>query len=50
MRGYAQLPVHPNGSETVTSPDGTKVHTNAAGDRTVRTNPDGSKVITERDQ
>ncbi|HEY4028964.1 MAG TPA: hypothetical protein VGM25_01355 [Caulobacteraceae bacterium] len=39
---------HPNGSETVTSPDGTKVHTNASGDRTVRTNPDGSKVITER--
>ena len=41
---------HPNGSETVTHPDGTKVHTNAAGDRTVRTNPDGSKVITEREQ
>lgn len=40
---------HPNGSETVTSPDGTRVHTNAAGDRTVRTNPDGSKVITQRD-
>lgn len=39
---------HANGSETVTSPDGTRVHTNASGDRTVRTNPDGSKVITER--
>ncbi len=37
---------HPNGSETVTKPDGTRVHTNAAGDRTVQTNPDGSKVIT----
>jgi hypothetical protein len=41
---------HPNGSETVTQPDGTRIHTNASGDRTVRTNPDGSKVITERDQ
>ena len=39
---------HPNGSQTVTSPDGTRVHTNASGDRTVQTNPDGSKVITER--
>jgi flagellar basal body rod protein FlgF len=39
---------HPNGSETVTRPDGTRIHTNAAGDRTVRTNPDGSKVITQR--
>jgi YD repeat-containing protein len=39
---------HPNGSETVTNPDGTRVHTNAAGNRTVQTNPDGSKVITER--
>jgi YD repeat-containing protein len=41
---------HPNGSETVTHPDGTRVHTNAAGDRTVQTNPDGSRVITEREQ
>jgi len=39
---------HPNGSETVTQADGTRVHTNASGDRTVQTNPDGSKVITER--
>lgn len=38
---------HPNGSETVTQPDGTRIHTNAAGDRTVQTNPDGSKVITQ---
>jgi YD repeat-containing protein len=41
---------HPNGSETVTTPNGTRIHTNAAGNRTVQTNPDGSKVITERDQ
>ncbi len=40
---------HPNGSETVTQPDGTRVHTSASGDRTVRTNPDGSKVITQRE-
>ena len=39
---------HPNGSETVTSPDGTRVHTNASGDRSVQTNPDGTKIITER--
>jgi len=39
---------HANGSETVTNPDGTRVHTNASGDRTVQTNPDGSKIITER--
>ena len=39
---------HPNGSETVTRPDGTRVHTNAAGDRTVQTNPDGTRIITER--
>jgi hypothetical protein len=39
---------HPNGSQTVTQTDGTRVHTNAAGDRTVQTNPDGSKVITEQ--
>jgi hypothetical protein len=39
---------HPNGSETVTTPDGTRVHTNASGSRTVQTNPDGSKVITQR--
>lgn len=39
---------HPNGSETVTEADGTRTHTNASGDRTVQTNPDGSKVITER--
>ena len=41
---------HPNGSETVTQPDGTRVHTNASGDRTVQTNPDGSKVVTQRTQ
>ncbi len=41
---------HPNGSETVTNTDGTRVHTNASGDRTVQTNPDGSKIITERQQ
>jgi hypothetical protein len=41
---------HPNGSETVTQPDGTRIHTNAEGDRTVRTNPDGSRVITQREQ
>ena len=40
---------HANGSETVTQPDGTRIHTNASGDRTVQTNPDGSKVITQRD-
>ncbi len=40
---------HPNGSETVTQPDGTRIHTNASGDRTVQTNPDGSRVITQRD-
>jgi len=39
---------HPNGSETVTQPDGTRVHTSASGDRSVQTNPDGSKVITQR--
>jgi hypothetical protein len=39
---------HANGSQTVTEPDGTRVHTNASGDRTVQTNPDGSKIITER--
>ncbi len=39
---------HPNGSETVTRPDGTRVHTNAAGDRTVQTNPDGTRIITQR--
>jgi hypothetical protein len=38
---------HPNGSQTVTEANGTRVHTNASGDRTVQTNPDGSKVITE---
>ncbi len=38
---------HPNGSKTVVAPDGTKTHTNADGDRTVQTNPDGSKVITQ---
>lgn len=38
---------HPNGSQTVTEANGTRIHTNAAGDRTVQTNPDGSKVITE---
>jgi hypothetical protein len=38
---------HPNGSQTVTEANGTRVHTNAAGDRTVQTNPDGSKVITQ---
>jgi hypothetical protein len=41
---------HPNGSQTVTEPDGTRVHTNASGSTTVQTNPDGSKVITQRDQ
>ena len=39
---------HPNGSQTVTEANGTRVHTNASGDRTVQTNPDGSKVITEQ--
>jgi hypothetical protein len=38
---------HPNGSQTVTEANGTRIHTNAAGDRTVQTNPDGTKVITE---
>lgn len=38
---------HPNGSQTVTTAEGARIHTNAAGDRTVQTNPDGSKVITE---
>ena len=38
---------HPNGSQTITQADGTKVHTNASGDRTVQTNPDGSRIITE---
>jgi hypothetical protein len=37
---------HPNGSQTVVQPDGTKTQTNAAGDRTVQTNPDGTKIIT----
>jgi len=41
---------HPNGSETVTQPDGTRIHTNAAGDRTVQTNPDGTRITTQRDQ
>jgi hypothetical protein len=40
---------HPNGSTTVVAPDGTKTHTNASGDTTVQTNPDGSKVITKRE-
>ena len=40
---------HPNGSQTITQADGTRVHTNASGDRTVQTNPDGSKVITQHD-
>ena len=39
---------HPNGSQTVTEADGTRIHTNASGDRTVQTSPDGTKVITER--
>lgn len=39
---------HPNGSQTVTTADGTRIHTDADHDRTVQTNPDGSKVITER--
>jgi hypothetical protein len=39
---------HPNGSQTVTQADGTRTHTNASGDRTVQTSPDGTKVITER--
>ena len=38
---------HANGSTTVVQPDGTKTHTNASGDTTVQTNPDGSKVITK---
>ena len=38
---------HPNGSQTVTTADGTRIHTDADRDRTVQTNPDGSKVITE---
>jgi len=41
---------HANGSQTVTQTDGTRVHTNASGDRTVQTNPDGTKVITQRSQ
>jgi hypothetical protein len=39
---------HPNGSQTVTEPDGTRVHTNASGSRTVQTNPDGTRIITEQ--
>jgi hypothetical protein len=38
---------HPNGSQTVTTADGTRVHTDADHDRTVQTNPDGTKIITE---
>lgn len=41
---------HPNGSQTVTEANGTRIHTDASGDRTVQTNPDGTKVITERNQ
>ena|ERR1019366_4793280 len=40
---------HANGSKTVVEPDGTKTHVNASGDTTVQTNPDGSKVITKRE-
>ena len=41
---------HPNGSQTVTEANGTQIHTNASGDRTVQTNPDGTKIITQRSQ
>jgi hypothetical protein len=40
---------HPNGSKTVVAPDGTRTHTNSTGDTTVQTSPDGSKVITKRE-
>ena len=40
---------HANGSKTVVEPDGTKTHTNASGDTSVQTNPDGSKVITKHE-
>jgi hypothetical protein len=40
---------HPNGSKTVVAPDGTKTHTTASGNTTVQTNPDGSKIITQRE-
>jgi hypothetical protein len=40
---------HANGSTTVVEPNGTRTHTNATGDTTVQTNPDGSKVITKHE-
>ena len=40
---------HPNGAQTVVAPDGTRTRTNASGDTTVQTNPDGSRVITKRE-